>query len=452
MKTSGRQQGTVLIEMGCISPHNLRYALDLQLRLKLMDVFSWITGEWQFNPRAQPPAGHGAPRAVPGGHHPRGRPAGLRPGAPPRPAGRRLRPGRAPDRGPALRRAGHGARRGGAAAARADGRQPHGGRAARAGPPAAAGHRPASCTRFSPRRWWSCARARRDGAAAQPAPRSPGWRRRHRGARPGGRRRGAARARGRGPDGGRGQRAARAAARDAGRDEADGLLRVARRPPRRSGGGGRAPTAELVREYHLDKFGGSVRGAGAGQQIARSCWPAPATPWWTPAARAEYRDRAALGRRPARGRRGGGPNAQAESTFRRGQQLLAAGDVAGARALFEEAVQLQPEEGEFVAYLGWARFQASPPADEEAQVAARRPGARRRSCSPTLEKAHLFLGYVLKALGPGGGGHRRLRAGAGMQPLQRRGPPGVVHSVLGGPAAEGQESAAGFDFAGPVAC
>ena len=56
MKASGRQQGTVLIEMGVISPHNLRYALDVQLRAKLMDVFSWTSGEWQLNPAAQPPA------------------------------------------------------------------------------------------------------------------------------------------------------------------------------------------------------------------------------------------------------------------------------------------------------------------------------------------------------------------------------------------------------------
>src|SRR5262249_47660702 len=55
MKASGRQQGTVLIEMGCISPHNLRYALELQLRLKLLEVFGWTRGEFQFNPKAQPP-------------------------------------------------------------------------------------------------------------------------------------------------------------------------------------------------------------------------------------------------------------------------------------------------------------------------------------------------------------------------------------------------------------
>ncbi len=55
MKASGRQQGTVLIEMGCISPHNLVYALNLQLQTKLWDVFRWTDGEFQFNPRVMPP-------------------------------------------------------------------------------------------------------------------------------------------------------------------------------------------------------------------------------------------------------------------------------------------------------------------------------------------------------------------------------------------------------------
>jgi DNA-binding response OmpR family regulator/curved DNA-binding protein CbpA len=55
MKTSKRQQGTVLIEMGCISPHNLQHALQLQLQTKLFDVFAWEAGEYQFNPKAEPP-------------------------------------------------------------------------------------------------------------------------------------------------------------------------------------------------------------------------------------------------------------------------------------------------------------------------------------------------------------------------------------------------------------
>ncbi|MFL5321886.1 MAG: response regulator [Myxococcaceae bacterium] len=55
MKKSGRQQGTVLVEMGCISPHNLNYALQMQLQTKLFDVFTWDNGEYQFNPRVMPP-------------------------------------------------------------------------------------------------------------------------------------------------------------------------------------------------------------------------------------------------------------------------------------------------------------------------------------------------------------------------------------------------------------
>ncbi len=55
MKASGRRQGEVLIEMGSISPHNLAYALNLQLRIKLFEVFAWESGEHQFNPRIAPP-------------------------------------------------------------------------------------------------------------------------------------------------------------------------------------------------------------------------------------------------------------------------------------------------------------------------------------------------------------------------------------------------------------
>lgn len=55
MKDSGRQQGTVLIEMGCISPHNLQYALQLQLETKLYDIFGWEKGEYQYNPKSLVP-------------------------------------------------------------------------------------------------------------------------------------------------------------------------------------------------------------------------------------------------------------------------------------------------------------------------------------------------------------------------------------------------------------
>jgi CheY-like chemotaxis protein/curved DNA-binding protein CbpA len=56
MKASKRMQGTVLIEMGCISPHNLNYALQMQMQDKLYDAFRWDSGEYQFTPNvASPP-------------------------------------------------------------------------------------------------------------------------------------------------------------------------------------------------------------------------------------------------------------------------------------------------------------------------------------------------------------------------------------------------------------
>lgn len=56
MKATRRMQGTILIEMGCISPHNLQHALVVQLQEKLYDCFRWDEGEYQFNPRVPLPA------------------------------------------------------------------------------------------------------------------------------------------------------------------------------------------------------------------------------------------------------------------------------------------------------------------------------------------------------------------------------------------------------------
>jgi DNA-binding response OmpR family regulator/curved DNA-binding protein CbpA len=55
MKSTKRMQGTVLIEMGCISPHNLQHGLLTQMQEKLYDAFRWDQGEYQFTPRVTPP-------------------------------------------------------------------------------------------------------------------------------------------------------------------------------------------------------------------------------------------------------------------------------------------------------------------------------------------------------------------------------------------------------------
>jgi len=56
MKGAQRQQGTLLIEMGCISPHNLVYGLQLQLEQKLFDIFGWDEGDYQFSAKIDIPA------------------------------------------------------------------------------------------------------------------------------------------------------------------------------------------------------------------------------------------------------------------------------------------------------------------------------------------------------------------------------------------------------------
>jgi len=55
MKASKRQQGTVLIEMGVISPNNLAHALNLQQRVKLFEVFGWANGQYHFSPQKDLP-------------------------------------------------------------------------------------------------------------------------------------------------------------------------------------------------------------------------------------------------------------------------------------------------------------------------------------------------------------------------------------------------------------
>jgi tetratricopeptide (TPR) repeat protein len=92
---------------------------------------------------------------------------------------------------------------------------------------------------------------------------------------------------------------------------------------------------------------------------------------------------------------------EAESAFRRGEQLLAAGDLPGAHAAFSEAVRLQPEEGEFLALLGWTTH-ARAPSDAVAGREALTLLAEAVERSPTLDRAHLYKGHVHKALGQNG--------------------------------------------------
>ncbi|MCC7382472.1 MAG: response regulator [Deltaproteobacteria bacterium] len=49
LKKERRKQGVILVELGFISPHNLAFALERQLELKLLDLFSWLDGKYLFS-------------------------------------------------------------------------------------------------------------------------------------------------------------------------------------------------------------------------------------------------------------------------------------------------------------------------------------------------------------------------------------------------------------------
>jgi len=61
-------------------------------------------------------------------------------------------------------------------------------------------------------------------------------------------------------------------------------------------------------------------------------------------------------------------------------------------------VQLQPDEGEFLAMLGWTVFRRAP-TDAEAGADALAMLTQAVEKSPALDRAHLYKGHVHKGLG-----------------------------------------------------
>lgn len=56
MKETSRQQGTLLLEEGCITAAQLSRALQVQAETKLYEVFGWLGGDYQFNAQAELPS------------------------------------------------------------------------------------------------------------------------------------------------------------------------------------------------------------------------------------------------------------------------------------------------------------------------------------------------------------------------------------------------------------
>src|SRR5215813_2439153 len=393
MKAEGRQQGTVLIEMGCISPHNLRYALDLQLRLKLLDVFGWTRGDFRFNPRAKPPPEtvrlEMSPAAIIY--------EGLRRTFDQKRldavlgnvAGKYAHP--APDPLFAAQDMGLGEEESGLVAMMDGTRTVH--ELRRLGPLSAL-----EIDRFlyalmvsgmvelrSERRSLAPVPALQPLVAPRPTGDRP-W-----------------------EDDEEVMELEDEVPPDEEIHERErllGTLAAMRRmdffellgvhhdaPPEAV----RQAAVELLREYRLDVPGQSAEVQTAADQVAALVREAHET-LVDPRRRARYREE--LGQGGIRHEVGEavGRMLEAESAFRRGEQLLASGDVSGAYSAFSEAVRLQPEEGEFLALLGWTTH-ARAPADAGAGRKALNLLGEAVDRSPTLDRAHLYKGHVHKALG-----------------------------------------------------
>jgi CheY-like chemotaxis protein/DnaJ-domain-containing protein 1 len=89
---------------------------------------------------------------------------------------------------------------------------------------------------------------------------------------------------------------------------------------------------------------------------------------------------------------------QAELQFQQGEVKLKRKDWKGAIESFQWAVKLYPEEGEYHAHLGWARYLADPSDTQNVEIALElvKKGAK---LAPDREKPYLFLGRIFGSVG-----------------------------------------------------
>lgn len=84
---------------------------------------------------------------------------------------------------------------------------------------------------------------------------------------------------------------------------------------------------------------------------------------------------------------------KSELAFQRGEDALRNNDFAVAQKHFTEAMEQNPQEGEYYAYSGWAVFLAAPD-DPEARQKGRDLIEQAVSINPVLDSAHTFLGMI----------------------------------------------------------
>ena len=109
----------------------------------------------------------------------------------------------------------------------------------------------------------------------------------------------------------------------------------------------------------------------------------------------EFFEEEARDKAPLAGGPGGETKLNAELLFMRAKSALVGGDYATAERMFREITDLNPVEGEYWAYLGWALYNVNPEAPEEAEKIIKDA----IDLNNDLDSAWHFLGEVMLASG-----------------------------------------------------
>src|SRR3972149_4551141 len=88
----------------------------------------------------------------------------------------------------------------------------------------------------------------------------------------------------------------------------------------------------------------------------------------------------------------------AELQFQKGKIALTRKDYKGAKDAFEWALKLNPDEGEYKAYLGWTLFNLSPK-DRDEMRRAKEIIQEALSSNPNQDRAYYFLGVIYRVEG-----------------------------------------------------
>ena len=128
-------------------------------------------------------------------------------------------------------------------------------------------------------------------------------------------------------------------------------------------------------------------------------------------------------RRPAKGEREGAPggaarfsrSVEAERHFRKGQERLAAGDPVGAIEALGMAVHLDPDQGDYVAHLGYALYRSKPDSDVIRREALEHI-AKGVKLAPDQVTPLFFLGRVFRETGASASAAKVLRKALVLSP------------------------------------